>query len=504
MLFQFNSTLIPYLFALAITLPFVFNIFRLKPDQTLRITTFMLICSIIWVVSSIMELAVTSLPGKIIFYGIGYVALAFVPVAFFALSAKLIGLMRFIKKDVLIALSIIPVIDIIAEVTNHSILFVNDNLVLKANGAIGPTPHNFLQIITWVGTGYSWTLVFFIILFLIIVAAGRQKYFRRQALLLLFSLIIVLAFEIIYIFNVFPELLNIAPAALCICWVIYWIFGYRYFKLGEFIPVNYESIIDNINDCVIVLDKKGMINFVNNRANKLFSIGADYIGKPLDFYWPDYNHSPGTDIPRVEDIEIKVQGRKKYIELSESTIKKEKEKIGRLIILKDITERKMYEEKIKYMSFHDYLTGLYNRAFFDEELARLNVGRNLPLSIVLGDINGLKIINDAYGHDRGDELLIRIADILRECFRKSDIISRWGGDEFIILLPKTDYHTSEEIIERIEEACASSAIEDMPLSIALGIATKTDDDEDINDILNTAEERMYLKKMRDHLRSVPY
>src|SRR5665811_838984 len=89
----------------------------------------------------------------------------------------------------------------------------------------------------------------------------------------------------------------------------------------------------------------------------------------------------------------------KYFDVSLSPVKRRKTEIaGKLLIIKDITNRKKYENKIKHVSFHDYLTGLYNRAFFEEELARLNVDRNLPLSIVLGDVNGLKMINDTYGH----------------------------------------------------------------------------------------------------------
>ncbi len=153
--------------------------------------------------------------------------------------------------------------------------------------------------------------------------------------------------------------------------------------------------------------------------------------------------------------------------------------------------------EIKYMSFHDYLTGLYNRAFFEEELRRLDVERNLPLSVIHGDVNGLKITNDSYGHEKGDELLVKIADILRESFRKSDIISRWGGDEFIILLPKTKYGRAEEIVRTIEENCIKYGTEDMPVSISLGISTKESENESIEKIIKAAEDSMYRNKTND-------
>jgi len=157
-------------------------------------------------------------------------------------------------------------------------------------------------------------------------------------------------------------------------------------------------------------------------------------------------------------------------------------------------------EKIKYMSFHDHLTGLYNRAFFEEELKRLDVERNLPLSVIHGDVNGLKITNDSYGHKKGDELLVKVADILRKSFRKSDIISRWDGDEFIILLPKTELKRAEEIVHTIEKNCIRYSTEDMPVSISLGVSTKESENESIEKIIKAAEDSMYRNKTNDEKR----
>ena len=118
-------------------------------------------------------------------------------------------------------------------------------------------------------------------------------------------------------------------------------------------------------------------------------------------------------------------------------------------LCRDISERKKIEQNLAYLSYHDQLTGLYNRRYYEEELVRLGTEDNLPLSIIMGDVNGLKYINDRYGHHLGDELLKKSAAIMQKACRGNDMIARLGGDEFIILLPKTSETDTEKIIERI-------------------------------------------------------
>ncbi len=168
-----------------------------------------------------------------------------------------------------------------------------------------------------------------------------------------------------------------------------------------------------------------------------------------------------------------------------------------IMACEDYTEKKANEMKIMYLSFHDRLTGLYNRAFFEEELKRIDVERQLPLSIAMGDINGLKLVNDAFGHQEGDRLLRRISDILRQSCREEDIVARWGGDEFIILLPQTDFKTAANICERIKRNSSTAEASPITLSIALGYATKEKMSQNINDILKKAENDMYLNKLME-------
>ena len=179
---------------------------------------------------------------------------------------------------------------------------------------------------------------------------------------------------------------------------------------------------------------------------------------------------------------------------------------GVVVVFRDCTDKRKRQQEIEYLSYHDQLTGLYNRRFFEEEVNRLDVPRNLPLALAMLDVNGLKLFNDAFGHLMGDRLLKRVAEVLKKECRADDIIARTGGDEFVVLLPKTASDDAVAIMDRVSEVIKGEKIEDIPLSISWGVDVKTDRGESIEKVFEKAEDSMYRNKISEktsyHHRSV--
>jgi len=170
------------------------------------------------------------------------------------------------------------------------------------------------------------------------------------------------------------------------------------------------------------------------------------------------------------------------------------------IILSDISEIKKAEETIKHQAYTDSMTGFFSRTYFEEILSGMNSMMSIvkPLSIIAIDIDGLKITNDTFGHEAGDNLIKKAAQILTEVFGEDTPISRIGGDEFCVVLPCTDFVAAHKYAEQIVKLTEASNNENpvIPISMSVGIATSDEDsNEDIYSVYRRADDDMYRYKM---------
>ncbi|APM38628.1 PAS domain S-box protein [Clostridium kluyveri] len=164
-------------------------------------------------------------------------------------------------------------------------------------------------------------------------------------------------------------------------------------------------------------------------------------------------------------------------------------------LCRDITERKEMEQKLKYLSYRDQLTSLYNRRFFEEELKRMDVKYNFPLTVVMADVNGLKLINDSFGHTVGDELLKKVSEAMEKGCPKEGVVARLGGDEFVILMPRTDLYKARQIINDIKGMLLKEKVNSAYVDVSFGYECKINNEQKIEEVLKKSEDNMYKRKL---------
>ncbi len=274
----------------------------------------------------------------------------------------------------------------------------------------------------------------------------------------------------------------------------------------------FKTTLYSLGDAVISADKDGKVDIMNVVAESLTGWTLDEAkGMAFEtvFHIINEHTRRECDNPVKKVFEtgkiielanhtllITKNGHEVPIEDSAAPIQDENGEItGVVLVFRDVTEKKQKQKKIEYISKHDQLTGLYNRHFFEEELTKFDTGFNLPLTIVMLDVNGLKLTNDAFGHHAGDLLLKSVAKMLTSNSRKQDVVARIGGDEFVLLLPNTTENQAVEITDAIYSAVKEEKMENIIISVSIGWETKANSTHNISEIFSKAEKHMYSKKL---------
>lgn len=270
--------------------------------------------------------------------------------------------------------------------------------------------------------------------------------------------------------------------------------------------------LQSIGDGVVTTGNDGRVTGLNRVAQELTGWGqSEAQGKPFADILPLTSEVTGqpVDSPIRAALETgQIVGLANHTELtsrggaripiadSASPIMDEDGQVrGAVMVFRDVSTEKERRRQIEFLSYRDPLTGLYNRRGIEKALDDLDRVKNLPIAVIMGDVNGLKLTNDVFGHTAGDELLKNVADLLRDCCGAESLVARWGGDEFVAFLPRTCIGTVETVIERIRSAPLSINRGELYLSLSLGCAVKEAREKSLLAILGEAEDYMYHQKL---------
>lgn len=273
-----------------------------------------------------------------------------------------------------------------------------------------------------------------------------------------------------------------------------------------------HTTLISVGDGVISTDENGKIVLINKVAENLTRYTKEEaIGKKSEEVFniingitrEKYENVVETVLKTGEILEIpddsiliSKDGTEIYIDDSVAPIRdKESKIIGTVLVFRDITERKKKQKEIEYLSFHDALTGLYNRRFFEEKIIELDIENEYPLSIIMADVNALKLTNDVFGHLIGDKLLKKVTEVIKNQVGKDDIVARIGGDEIVILSTRDNIGELEELVNNLRDKLLGERLGILNISVSFGYSIKKSPYEKIEELFKRAEDNMYNIKL---------
>lgn len=457
----------------------------------------------LWSFGFAAEVISTSLEGKIFWANIQFVGINILTFSWFVMSLYYTGQPRWTIRS-LPVLGVMPLVTMLIIWSNsyHHLFRISPSLEF-----IDPTfsilNSNYGIFFYAVYIPFSYLLNALSLFLLARFWIKSPPTYKRQRLILLASLILPLSVDILYILGITPiPNFNLTPIAFSISGLlISWnVFSFRFLDIS---PLANDIVISTMQVGVIVLDKQGHIVDLNPAAEKITNISlAQSIGVPLIQIFPDYAAFLNSDSAKEIEITFEQGGEKRYYVARISFVfNKAKHIVGRVVTLNNVSELIRLYKQVKEASMTDYLTGVLNRRAFIEkgesEIAR-SLRHKKHLSIIMMDIDNFKLINDKLGHKYGDKALIIVANLCSQQMRVTDEIARYGGDEFVILLPETNEESAFYLAERIcrdiaHHKCVTELGESCTLSTSLGV-TELNGTETLESLLHRADQALYEAK----------
>jgi diguanylate cyclase (GGDEF)-like protein/PAS domain S-box-containing protein len=459
----------------------------------------MLVAMIDWTVADALDVSAPTLAGHIFWGQVSYLGSSTVVVFLLLFALEYTDRSKWVTPRTIAALFVVPVLSIIAVFTNgwHGLVWSGYSPVPGSNIIIY---HH--AVLYWVKAAYIYGIALVAAVLLVEFAVRTRQTYRYQGIAILTAVVIPLVGEAVYDFTGVLPGLDVASITLTVSGAILAFTLWR-LKLLDLVPVARETLVDGMADGILALDLKGRIVDINAAAAELVRApDARGIGLQVDEVtagWPGLAEKlQGCGRGRREYLMVSPSGRHVSVNVSELADAQGR-CTGTLTVMRDITghvdteealqtanrqlEERIHEieglqAELREQAIRDPLTGLYNRRYLSEtlerELARA-MREGYPVSLVMADIDHFKMVNDSFGHAAGDLVLRSLGSILRADTRPGDIACRYGGEEFLLVLPNTDARTACQRAEQLRAQVASTRVawlgREVAVTLSLGVAS---------------------------------
>ncbi|MDP2891538.1 MAG: diguanylate cyclase [Bacillota bacterium] len=339
----------------------------------------------------------------------------------------------------------------------------------------------------------------------------RPKGKKWQQALLFTATLLPLGAIVLLILDIMPYGIDPCPFAIMLSLVLFVVAIFRH-GLMNIVPVAYRRAFEAADDCIIILDEDSHIIDFNPAAEKYIDcINKDSIGKSFFEVAKNVHLTPSGSVKDGVSTIEEHGGKEKYFSIKTNPIYDKRNKVvGNVVFLEDVTMEMMTLDKLNYYAFTDGLTGTHNRRYFlEQSMQEVNRSKRYerPLAMIILDLDDFKDVNDIFGHQMGDAVLITVAETLKKNLRNADILARFGGEEFIVLLPETDLtgglYVAERIRKGIEAAEISSKKHTIRVTASFGVtAVNKKDGYDIDTLVQYADKALYAAKSQAGKNSV--
>lgn len=485
----------------AIIVPAILSIYAWRNPQTRGSKAFVAAClaSILWMLGDVVGRTITTYDGQWISEIIRYLGIISMPAILFIFTNQYCG--REISRRKLKWLFLIPTISWLVMVTNplHHLFF--QSLMVGVNGNTMKGEYGFYF---WtIHLPYSYGLMFLGFSRVLMEFSRASRDYRRQILYLLISLCIPFSFNVIAVFKVIPNF-QYTPLSFPIFFTIMAFLIFRHQFLGSN-PIAYETVFQTIRDGVLILDRRDIIRDINPAAARgLEKEQSEVIGMQVREAFENWQSAIelyDNKSSELGEIEVKLFGATRFLSIESTPINASNGVYdGRIVTIRDITDKHQHQLSLEALAFHDPLTRLANRRKFQEEVEQAIEKAdeiNQPFALLYFDLNRFKAVNDTLGHEVGDELLKYVAARAASILRKPDILARLGGDEFALLLHNCDENGVDLVVERmLENVRRPFRVGENTLvaELSIGAAYYPNNGKNLTELLHHADSAMYRAK----------